>query len=241
MALDATLPGGEAWPTSTVLVTLPDTEVAMPAPTHQTVRLSRGRHTRSEQGACVMELASMLAGEPFSDHPAGTSPVIGAFLRAYNDDVDDERRQSLYRYAALVVGTRAFDHVERARASACTTWLEAMLARDGRLRWRRWRARLRGRRVDAQTPTGIARATGEFAATLVRQDGDRAEASVLELLDRLIALPDAPAYGAARPRETVASRWSSAASRTGGGSSRSGPSTSSADSPCTADHALSSA
>ena len=52
---------------------------------HQTVRLSRGRHQGPDQGACVMELASMLAGEPFSDHPGSACPVIGAFLRAYND------------------------------------------------------------------------------------------------------------------------------------------------------------
>jgi len=37
--------------------------------THQTIRLSRGKHSSPEEGACVMELASMLAGEPFSDHP----------------------------------------------------------------------------------------------------------------------------------------------------------------------------
>ena len=32
--------------------------------THQTVRLTTGKHTSPSDGACVMELASMLAGEP---------------------------------------------------------------------------------------------------------------------------------------------------------------------------------
>ena len=35
----------------------------------------------------------MLAGEPFSDQPASVCPVIGSFLRAYNDSIDDGRRQ----------------------------------------------------------------------------------------------------------------------------------------------------
>ncbi len=47
-----------------------------------------------------MELASMLAGETFTDHPESVCPVIGSLLRAYNDRLDDDRRQDLYRYAA---------------------------------------------------------------------------------------------------------------------------------------------
>jgi hypothetical protein len=36
---------------------------------HPTVRLGVGRHRRAESGMCVMELASVLAGEQFSDRP----------------------------------------------------------------------------------------------------------------------------------------------------------------------------
>jgi hypothetical protein len=67
-----------------------------------------------------MELASMLAGEPFSDHPASVCPVIGSCLRAYNDWIDDDRRQDLYLYASKVVGTRANQDVQRARADRVT-------------------------------------------------------------------------------------------------------------------------
>jgi len=69
-----------------------------------------------------MELASMLAEEPFSDHPRSVSPIIARFLRVYNDRIDDERRQELYPYAALVVGTRASRAVERSRARHCANW-----------------------------------------------------------------------------------------------------------------------
>ena len=75
----------------------------MPPISHQTIKLSRGRHSSPEHGACVMELASMLAGESFSDHPRSVSRPIASFLRGYNDLVDDRRRADLYRYAAEAV------------------------------------------------------------------------------------------------------------------------------------------
>jgi hypothetical protein len=99
--------------------------------THQTIRLSKGRHNSPDEGACVMELASMLAGEPFSDHPASVCPVIGSCLRAYNDWIDDDRRQDLYRYASKVVGTRAPQEVQHARADRVTAWI-------GQAAHRRW-------------------------------------------------------------------------------------------------------
>ena len=86
---------------------------------HQTVRLSRGSHVSRADGVCVMELASMLAGERFSDHPKSVSRVIAAFLRAHNDAIDDTRRQDLYRCAAQVVGTRTTRATERARLARC--------------------------------------------------------------------------------------------------------------------------
>jgi hypothetical protein len=78
----------------------------MPEVRHQTVRLSRGNHGSAQEGACVMELASMLGDEPFSDQPQSACPVIGMVLRSYNDGLDDRRRQDLYAYAAAVIGTR---------------------------------------------------------------------------------------------------------------------------------------
>ncbi|MBV9684650.1 MAG: hypothetical protein JO046_22855 [Solirubrobacterales bacterium] len=96
---------------------------------HQTVRLTRGRHQSPGLGVCVMELASMLADEPFSDRPASTSPVIAAFLRTYNDGVDDGRRQDLYPLAALIVGTARGRRVERERASRCLEFARSLGAR----------------------------------------------------------------------------------------------------------------
>ncbi|HEX8855031.1 MAG TPA: hypothetical protein VF752_05470 [Thermoleophilaceae bacterium] len=86
---------------------------------HQTVRLSRGSHTSPNDGVCVMELASMLAGERFSDHPRSVCPVIATVLRAYNDAIDDERRRDLYPLAADAVGTRGSRAERRQRLKMC--------------------------------------------------------------------------------------------------------------------------
>jgi len=48
---------------------------------YQTIKLSKGKHSSPEDGACVMELASMLAGEAFMgrEHAAHPADVVPAF------------------------------------------------------------------------------------------------------------------------------------------------------------------
>jgi hypothetical protein len=89
---------------------------------HQTLRLGRGAHASPAEGACVMELASLLGDESFSDRPECVSPVIGGFLRTYNDLLDDRRRQDLRPYAAAVVGSRGGRATEISRARRCIDW-----------------------------------------------------------------------------------------------------------------------
>jgi hypothetical protein len=161
---------------------------------YQTVRLSRGRHPSPEDGACVMEMASMLAEEPFSDHPPSVCPVIGAFLRVYNDAVDDDRRQDLYGYAARVVGSRASQDVTAARAGFL-----AERTRELRKARRRW-------------PLGVGFLIGfwwtpgftpdaSFAVSELVQRGREGHQVALALVDELLAIrADAP-YGA--PAEAV--------------------------------------
>lgn len=84
-------------------------------PSHQTVKLARGKHSSPHDGVCVMELASMLSGEGFSDRPYCVSPAIAGFLRAYNDFIDDRLRQDLFRLASEVVGTRGTPEIEQMR------------------------------------------------------------------------------------------------------------------------------
>ena len=86
---------------------------------HQTVRLARGRHRSPDEGACVMELASMLAGERFTDRPSCVDPVLAAYLRALNDRLDARRRLDLRPYAAAVVGTNGNRSATRRRRRRC--------------------------------------------------------------------------------------------------------------------------
>jgi len=150
---------------------------------HQTIRLSKGKHASPSEGACVMELASMLAGEPFSDRPAAVCPVIAGFMRAYNDRVDDERRQDLYRYAAEVVGTRATPEVEQRRERRCLEWAEDM--RRQRPRPLRWMARSAPGSVDRRLGLDAA---GTYAARSIRRHGYRTHVAALALVDELIAM-----------------------------------------------------
>jgi hypothetical protein len=144
----------------------------MTAASHQTVRLARGRHASREVGVCVMELASMLAHEPFSDRSRSISPTVGAFLRTYNDGLDDARRQDLYPVAAAIVGTAARRAVERERINRCLAF---------------------GRQHGAHVPrrrAALGLATPEAAgawAARVALDADAHDAA-LALVDELVAL-----------------------------------------------------
>ncbi len=154
---------------------------------HQTIKLGKGKHASADEGACVMELASMLAGEPFSDHPASVCPVIGSFLRAYNDSIDDRRRQDLYAYATQVVGTRAGIGVQRERADRLTAWAVDMQRR----RWTRLlppsRLRIAGLRRHPST-----HALGTSAVRAISRHTDETHREVLQLVDTLIDLGAPP-------------------------------------------------
>src|SRR3954469_3244967 len=98
----------------------------------QTVRLAKGRHDSPDRGACVMELASMLAGDRFTDHPRDVCPVIAGFLRSYNDLLPDGRHDELYAYASLAVGTAAPRSVRLRRARRVLAWGERAARRPRR-------------------------------------------------------------------------------------------------------------
>ncbi len=148
--------------------------------THQTIKLSKGKHRSPEDGACVMELASMLAGEQFTDHPASVCPVISALLRSYNDSIDDRRRQDLYAYAAKVVGSRASLAVERARAERLTAWTHERRP-PRRNRW------LMSDRLRAFAPDPPVHILAARAVQAISTHDDRTHAGVLALVDELLA------------------------------------------------------
>jgi hypothetical protein len=165
----------------------------MTSTSHQTIRLSRGKHASPAEGACVMELASMLAGEPFSDHPVSVCPVIGAFLRTYNDSVEDGRRQDLYAYASKVVGSRSSEAVERERQAHLEQWTkEVRRQRHRRLRLPRWLNLLcAGAASDIQAAIAVYEVTRRGAA---------GHAQALALIDDLLTIGCADRPGALQGR-----------------------------------------
>jgi hypothetical protein len=165
------------------------------APTSfQTIRLGKGRHFSARGEVCVMELASMLAGEKFTDQPRSVCPVIASFLRAYNDAIDDHRRQDLYGFAAKAVGSRASEAIHRARAERLAAWTSAYVQPQ---QSRFFRFCRRGEKL----PRRIEH-IGPYVVAEIPKHTDETHARVLALVDELLAIVDPGS--AAEPRVTPA-------------------------------------
>jgi hypothetical protein len=90
-------------------------------------RLYSGGHEPPDNGdveACAMEAVAYIAGEPWSDHPECACPVIGAFMRAWNDGLpDDERTAIVLPLIPKMVGTRGSDALAERRSLMAADWL----------------------------------------------------------------------------------------------------------------------
>jgi hypothetical protein len=64
---------------------------------YEALTLAKGDHPDRSNGLCSMEAAAWLAGETHTDHPACVSPIIAAFVRRWNDDLDDDARNRLIK------------------------------------------------------------------------------------------------------------------------------------------------
>jgi hypothetical protein len=69
-----------------------------------------------------MELASFLAGERWSDHPACSHPLLAALARDVNDRASDANRQRLAELIPSVIGLTSDDpHLDALIALRCAT------------------------------------------------------------------------------------------------------------------------
>jgi hypothetical protein len=159
-----------------------------PVPRIGSVRLDSGTHDSPEQGVCVVELASVIGGEAFSDRPDCVCEVIASFLRSWNDRASYSDRQRLIPYASRVVGTRADEATTRRRRDLCLAWagfgLDGGTAplSDARLGVRARIALFVGLRPALRLNEGA----GEYAARVAfgRYDSDAA----FGLLDQLLEI-----------------------------------------------------
>ncbi len=152
------------------------------------VRLAPGSHSSPHEGACVVELSSLIAREPFSDRPACVCPVIASFMRGWNDRAAYADRQRLRPYALRIVGTREDDRVTRERRDLCLEWVGVEL-RGGFVRRALARLRIRPRLAvlcGVRYATHLDEGAGEYAARVLfgRRDVDGA----FVLLDAMLAL-----------------------------------------------------
>ena len=89
--------------------------------------LSAGEHPEPNGKfmACVMEAAAFVAGEPWSDSPGCTCPVIGAFMRGWNDGLpsDDDRTRLLLPLVPKIIGTTGSPALEERRSLMAADWL----------------------------------------------------------------------------------------------------------------------
>jgi len=154
------------------------------------VRLASGSHSSPREGVCVVELASVIAEEEFSDRPSCVCPVIGAFLRGWNDRAPHAERQRLGPYAARIVGSRGSRRVTRERREICLAWAGADPGHGvARRLWSGVSMRLRiavfcGLGATVRPDEGA----GDYAARITAARGDTERA--FELLDTLLATGD---------------------------------------------------
>ena len=91
----------------------------------QVTTLKSGSHEPNDDAEfCVMEAVAYVAGEPWSDHPACTCPVITAFMVSWNDSLpnDDDRARLLLPLIPALVGTRGSKALETRRANMAADW-----------------------------------------------------------------------------------------------------------------------
>jgi hypothetical protein len=171
------------------------------------VRLEPGSHRSPNDGVCVVELASMIAGEPFSDRPSCVCRVLGSFLRSWNDRAGYADRQRLYPYASLVVGTGGHRRISRIRRDICLSYAGADLE-HGPLRRAVARLRMRGRvawTVGLWSALRLKSGAGAYAARVCFARGGSDEA--FALLDRLLDVGPSPT---ARRAPALPSGWAPA-------------------------------
>lgn len=72
------------------------------------LKLARGSHKEGQGKGCAMEAVSALNGEMWSDRPECVDPVIGDYVRLFNDFLPEEQREKYLAPTLLIslIGTR---------------------------------------------------------------------------------------------------------------------------------------
>ena len=87
--------------------------------------LKRGAHPANDSEMCVMEAVAYVTHKEWSDSPPCVCPVLGAFMRAWNDGLhdDEERTRLLKPLIPDLINTRGSKTLEGRRATMAADWL----------------------------------------------------------------------------------------------------------------------
>lgn len=85
--------------------------------------LKSGPHEGPEEGGCVVEWATHVAGDPWGSLSSSVCPILSAHLMCWNDVLPDDERQSLKQYIYRLPHTRGTTEVARARGLMAYDWL----------------------------------------------------------------------------------------------------------------------
>ena len=88
--------------------------------------LGHGSHTANDDGqCCVMEAVAWVTHKDWTDHPPCVCPVIGAFMRSWNDGLPDDevRGRLLLPLVPALVSTKGSEALEQRRATMAADWL----------------------------------------------------------------------------------------------------------------------
>src|SRR5690242_9901138 len=150
------------------------------------IRLYSGSHSPDGK-MCAMELAAYIAEEPWGDQPKCVSPAIAAFMRNWNDSLNDDDRQMLKPYVLKCIGTKGTKAKEEKRAWLATDWLARECAPAF--------LRLAGLTAHAETLEGLATLSSTRRAKAAQLSLDAARAAAW---DAARAAAGAAAWDAAR-------------------------------------------
>src|SRR5262249_41202239 len=80
--------------------------------------LYQGSHNLGDNQMCIMEAVAFVTHKDWTDHPQCVCPMIGAFMRSWNDALpNDERTALLLPFIPHLINTRGSDALVQRRAT----------------------------------------------------------------------------------------------------------------------------
>ena len=169
--------------------------------------LGRGAHADPGGGGNVLELASVLAGEPWSNRPRSVHPALAAVAEVVNDLLPDDRRPLITPLAAWLAGTGTRDaRVWPALTRVCEQAVASITGQDqpdppeARRDRRRLDRALRSLRLSAASSVSRDDADAALCQVLVDCINECRRLAGEPAVDPRLPLADCPRRLSVRPR-----------------------------------------